>query len=339
MGRGFGTSLWCRSSADGARAVKWQAVLAATTLLSAVRARAAEVAWHAPAECADPRQTLEEAERLLGRQLVGVKAVDFDVSITSDREAQWTLTLATVDRGSGERRERVLNGASCSEVTAAAAVALAMVVDASEPSTLDRTQPASDPEQVVEPKATDQAHTAPPSSNKSASEARRRLGAAFSLSFAADIGSLPGVAPGAELGAALRSDNWQLAGLGALYLGSERQADGKGADLTLATGGALGCVRAASGPARPLLCAGGEAGWLAGTGTGVKNPRSAGAFWVAARVEAGLAVPVGRAFAVLGRLGAAVPLNRRHFVIDSDLVVHQPKLLAARLSLGVEFAP
>jgi hypothetical protein len=40
----------------------------------------------------------------------------------------------------------------------------------------------------------------------------------------------------------------------------------------------------------------------------------------------------------VGRLGLAVPLNRRPFVIDSDVVVHEPKVLAGRLSLGVEFA-
>ena len=152
-----------------------------------------------------------------------------------------------------------------------------------------------------------------------------------------DAGSLPGVSAGGQIGAGLRSDMWQLAGVGALYIGSVRQADDKGADLVLATGGLLGCVRAAGGSVRPLLCVGGEAGRLSGTGVGVKQPRTGGSLWVAARAEAGVALPVG-AFAILARLGAAIPLVRQKFVIDSDVLVYQPKVLAGRLSLGVEFA-
>ena len=322
------------------RVVNWQVASVAAVLLGSTQARAAEIAWHAPAECADPRQTVEEAERLLGRSLAGVQVVDFDVKITNDQEAGWTLTLATVDRRSGERRERTLNGASCSEVTSAAAVALAMVVEASDPSPNpdDRVEPVSAPAQVAEPATNKPARVDPSAPLKKSEQPRRQLKPTLSLGFVGDAGSLPGAAPGGEIGAGLRNDTWQLAGLGALYVGSDRQADGKGADLVLATGGLLGCVRAADGPVRPLLCAGGEAGWLSGTGVGVKNPRTAGTLWAAARVEAGVSVPVGGAFAILARLGAAAPLVRRPFVIDSDVLVHQPKVLAGRLSLGVEFA-
>lgn len=96
-------------------------------------ARAATVAWSAPPECNDPRPTTEEAERLPGRPLVEVETVDFEVSIARADERDWSATLVTIAQRSHERRERVLRGTSCNEVTAAAAVALAMVVDASEP--------------------------------------------------------------------------------------------------------------------------------------------------------------------------------------------------------------
>jgi hypothetical protein len=306
--------------------------------LAAAPAQAAEVAWHGPAECADPRQTLEEAERLLGRSLGGVQAADFEINVANEGEQRWTLALTTTERRTGDRRQRVLTGKSCAEVTSTAAVALAMVVEASESSASDRTQPAVVQPKVDEPAASKPQRAAPNAVEPRARDARRKLGVALSASFAGDTGSLPGVAPGAELGAAVRSGFWQVAGFGALYVGNDRQENGRGADLTLGLGGVLACARAESGRVRPLLCAGGEVGWLAGTGVGVKNPHTGGALWVAARIEAGLSVPLGPSFAVLGRFGAAVPLERRQFVIDGDVVVHEPKALAGRLFLGVEFA-
>jgi len=276
---------------------------------------------------------LEEAERLLGRPLAGVQAVDFEVEIREEG-ALWVLTLATVERTSNQRRERVLQGASCEEVTSAAAVAVAMVVEASEPrsESMDgKPTPEAEAPSAVEP------NTQPPRPRVSLAE-RPKVSAALSLSFGADAGSLPGVAPGGEAGVAIGSQRWQVMGVGALYLGGDRSANGKGVDASLGVFGLLGCARTAKGAVRPLLCAGAEAGWLSGTGLGVKNARTKGAFWVAARVEAGVAVPIGGSFSLVARAGGAVPFIRREFVIDSDVLVHQPKRLAGRLALGVEFA-
>jgi hypothetical protein len=108
-------------------------------------ARAAEVTWRAPPECSESHGTREEAERLLGRPLRSIDSVDFEVLIEEGPGGPWSLTLVTIERKDGVRRERVLQGASCDEVAAAAAVALAMVIDAGQGKTEGETSPAREP--------------------------------------------------------------------------------------------------------------------------------------------------------------------------------------------------
>jgi hypothetical protein len=177
----------------------------------AASARAATVTWSAPPECDDPRQTTEEAERLLGRSLAEIQAVDFEVNVARAGERDWSATLVTISQPSHERRERVLRGTSCNEVTAAAGVALAMVVDASEQKPHTEEAPAAEPVNHPEetppvvgppPAATQRARAIPPLAPPP------RLGAAFSVGLVGDVGSLPAVAPGGEGAASLRYGSW-----------------------------------------------------------------------------------------------------------------------------------
>ena len=72
-----------------------------------------------------------QVERLIGRSLRDVAAVDFEVSVqhVAGRPTPWTLVVRTLVPDTAiEPRTRELNGASCAEVTDAAAVAIAMVV-------------------------------------------------------------------------------------------------------------------------------------------------------------------------------------------------------------------
>ena len=275
-------------------------------------ARAATVAWSAPPECNDPRPTTEEAERLLGRPLADVETVDFEVNIARADERDWSATLVTIAQRSHERRERVLRGTSCNEVTAAAAVALAMVVDASEPKPHadEATLPEGPSDQPVEasPRARQrqQAILPPPLG--------RRLSGAVSLGLVGDVGSLPSVAPGGEAAATLRYGSWQLTALGNFFVTTEKLVQAqKGAELKLSLAGLLGCGRWSVGPGQALACVGAEAGWLSGTGVGLKSPRTEGGFWWAPRADVGAALPIAGKLSLGARLGLVLPQIRREF--------------------------
>jgi hypothetical protein len=300
-------------------------------------ARAATVAWNAPPECDDPRQTTEEAERLLGRPLAEVENVDFEVRIARAGKRDWSASLVTIGQRSHERRERVLRGTSCNEVTAAAAVALAMVVDASEPKPrADEAAPAAGP--IDQP-----AEAAPVARQQrqptSAPQRGRRLGTAFSLGLVADVGSLPSVAPGGEAAASIRYGSWQLTALGNFYVPTEKRVQAqKGAELKLSLAGLLGCSRWSVGTGHALACVGAEAGWLSGEGVGLKSPRTEGAFWWAPRADVGAALPIAGKLSVCARLGLVLPQIRREFVVEDDLFVHRAAAIAGRAVLGIELS-
>jgi hypothetical protein len=308
----------------------------------AASARAATVTWSAPPECDDPRQTTEEAERLLGRSLAEIQAVDFEVNVARAGERDWSATLVTISQPSHERRERVLRGTSCNEVTAAAGVALAMVVDASEQKPHTEEAPAAEPVNHPEetppvvgppPAATQRARAIPPLAPPP------RLGAAFSVGLVGDVGSLPAVAPGGEGAASLRYGSWQLTALGNFYFPTEKHVLGeKGAELKLSLGGLLGCRRWSLGVGQALACLGAEAGWLSGTGLGLQSPRTEGAFWWAPRADAGAAVPIGGKLSFYARLGLVLPQIRREFVVEDALMVHRAAPISGRAGVGIELS-
>jgi hypothetical protein len=319
----------------------WLACVALLGELTGTRACwAAEVRWVSPPGCTDPRGTVEEAERLLGRSLDSVRSLDFDVRITDD-EGRWRLKLGTVERATGERRERELSGGSCDEVTAAAAVALAMVVNASEPHADEVTAEATPAAAPSAEHAATNRPALPPSSASPLRSPRKsrsavaRTALSASVAIGGDSGALPAAALGGEAAVSVDHRQFRLTGLGALIAGSQRQ-DGKGADFQLLFGALLACGRRPMGPTVAAICVGVEMGELRGTGAGVRNPRSGTSLWWAPRLDAGVTLPFSTSWALWGRLGATLPQERREFVLGDGLFTHRPDQLTGRLSLGVE---
>jgi hypothetical protein len=317
----------------------WAALLcelAATRTLAA-----ADVRWLAPPGCTDPRATLEETERLLGRPLAAFGALDFDVRITAV-DGKWQLKLGTVDRATGERRERVLEGNSCGEVTSAAAVAMAMVVDSRQAST---PEPEPEPELTPgEPARPD--GEAAPSRARAKPEAKeeatpgvpspsRPLRWSLELAGLADLGAFPEFGVGAMAAGVAGYGRLRLMALGGVLLSSYEQAAGQSADFALVTGGLLACAQQTVGPALAWLCGGAEMGRLSGTGVGVRNPRSGGSWWWGPRTDVGAAFPLGDELRLLGQVTVIAPQIRPAFVLDQAFV-YRPAAVTGRLALGIE---
>src|SRR5690606_27864482 len=91
-------------------------------------ARAAELRITAPEGC-DLEVTLrEDTERLTGAPISEASSMDFEIEVAKDERGGFTLRLVSIERSRGTRRIRELRGASCSEVTNAGAVALALAI-------------------------------------------------------------------------------------------------------------------------------------------------------------------------------------------------------------------
>ncbi|MGC4094790.1 MAG: hypothetical protein QM756_44110 [Polyangiaceae bacterium] len=99
-----------------------------------------ELDWRAPAACEERERTLETVERLLGASpRERAETLWASAIVTRTASGDWHLTL-DVSHG-GERLSRQLSGRSCAELSDAAALILALVLD---PELLARSAPATE---------------------------------------------------------------------------------------------------------------------------------------------------------------------------------------------------
>jgi hypothetical protein len=294
---------------------------------------AAEVHLRGPAACVDATAVAEKAEQLLDRTLSSVEGVDFAVEIAKRPDHRWRLRVETIDRLHRRKRSRALHGETCAAVAAAAAVAIAMSVTARDAEAgLAEPLPAAEPLVAATPERPGAELVARP---PTAAPLRPSL----ALGMVADDGALPRAALGLQLEAAMQRRWWRLAALAALFAPQEtRVSPSAGGDFQLALAGVLGCFTRARDRLTLLGCGGGEVGRLAGTGTGVTNPRLGSALWAAGRAELGASLSLGARLTVLVRAGAAVPVQRRLFVVDGTTPVHRSSATTARTMLALELA-
>src|SRR5689334_10443936 len=100
---------------ENARVKPWgwgAAGLSAWLSLAAGHARAADIAWRAPAECQRADVATAQIEKLTGQPLAGIDWISFEVEVEVDPSGAHRVVLRTLAEGSAPR-ERELTGASC----------------------------------------------------------------------------------------------------------------------------------------------------------------------------------------------------------------------------------
>lgn len=299
-------------------------------VLASGRARAADIRVRASRDCADRAELGEQVDALLGRPVASVEGLDFDVEITERPERRWRLRLATVDRADGTKRWREIDGSGCSQLTDAAAVAIAMSIQSSaaaEPTTGGA--PAAGPAEPVKVAAEPAVVEAPPV-----------MQFPITVAALADAGSLPHVGWGLGLGAGMGRGRWLMAGQGAFLFSPEARATGSdgGGRFRLIVGGVLACLNRGLGPVAVLACAGAEAGVVQAEGIGINRPRSQNVVWGAGLLELGLVRRLNAALSLFVRAGAAVPWTRPTFTINHEtLALYRPEVVSGRLTVGAMF--
>lgn len=312
-------------------------VLLAAASASSVAAPslAAELVWREPSECSDEATVTRRVEGLIGRNLGSVDGMRFDVSVER-RGAGFRLEIAT-SLANGERSTRQLEGKTCDEVSAAAAVAIAMTIQSEAP------EAEQSSETHGEQASLERASRPEPLATRGGVAARRAdegapsaaLRGAFGAGVTSDSSALPGLALGVDVGAALLLRSARFEVRGAMFPPRSRVIErDDGGDFSLLAGSLLACATISQG--RVLGCFGYELGRISGEGRGVKRPRLGSALWQAALVEAGLAWPLSETIRLTLRAGLSTPLSRPAFELDG-VAVHRSGALAARASLGIEF--
>jgi hypothetical protein len=307
--------------------------------------RASELSWEGAPNCADREPLLFELERALGKPLPEAGELTFHVSVeSSGARVRARVRVDDAETG-GAGDERVLEAASCPELTDTLAVALSLAIGRSEsaaapePSLAASAAPPEMPEMPEGAVAADVDTSAAENAANEAGSGPRP--SAYAL-VVADVGSLPHPALGAGLGVELSWPRLRVQLGAAMFLPQRAEwARGSdvGADLGLTVGIARVCTPALSSPSRSFsipVCGGVELGRMDGVGYGVLAARSREILWIAPRAEVGVAwAPPDTPLRLETSLGASLPLNRDEFIFDGMGTIHRPSRVAGRLGASL----
>jgi len=311
-------------------------------LILAAPAGASELSWDGPSECAQAEQLLVLIEGALGMPLGRAGQLEFQVRVDralAPARARARLSVTSPEPGAGVK-QRVLVAASCAKLVDTLAVAISLILGATESAAA--ATPAAAAKSVVMPEAA-ASWDIVPSVDTRVLPAAAEAGSApepSALAFVvADIGSLPSPALGAAVGLELAWSRVQLRALGTLFFEQQARVEaprsGPGGELNFAYATLQACAR----PAATLvasLCAGLDAGRMSGVGTGVARAWQASVLWLAPRLDAGFSWHIPETQLRLGAfLGGAVPLNRDRFILNALGTVHRPGVVAGHAGLGV----
>jgi hypothetical protein len=339
-----------------------------------IPARAAELAARGPAGCPDAAELTFRVERAIGMPIAHAAPLRFSVFFEAAPAGSHTARLAVERREPQARSERVLGARACTELADAVAVAIALALGAEEPlgsfaakpaplsaepvARVDRVASArptpgmadaadatSSAEAMSSADATAAADAPPAADPPAGDSTRSTLSPALAVTLVGDAGSLPGAGLGLGIAAELRGARIALRAGGTLFFDRhvalpDASGPEPGADMRLALGSLSACTipfGTSGSTAAASLCAGWELGRLEAVGTGVREPRRAGALWSAPRLDVGLSVRAGTTpVRLFTQLTAAAPLNRDDFYLRDWGTVHRPPVVTGRLALGFD---
>lgn len=297
-------------------------------------ADATTIRWSAPPECPREPALRGEIERLLGRPIDASGRhgeVSGEVTREPSANGRYRLRLSIVLAG-GQRRERRIEGGSCALVTSAAAVVIALAIDAGPPrEERDPGVPSPAPaiEEVPPETAPSPSPRPPPPSPTS--------GRVWELAAiqAVDFRSLPSPSLGLGLRGAvdLGADRLELQFV--TWLGRQATLKGRsevGADVALHTAGARYCRWLVRRMLDLAPCAGIEGGAVVASGFGALPTTGVGR-WLAPQIGLMGVVRPSPRFAVSIEVDGLAPVLRDRFTVLGGGELYRPPPTTVRAAI------
>lgn len=246
---------------------------------------------------------------------------------TDGDRVRLTLTASLDDGAPGDR---TLIGASCAEVTDAAALTLALMLNPDAAPADERVEASSPP--PAPPRQLD----APPARARRppSSRAAARIHAFAGLTAGARVGVMPSISPeaGATLGVSVNQFSSWL-GIAAAPPQTAHAPGGKfGGRFWALSGTWLACWAPLDDDTVQLgPCAGVGLTRLAGSGVGVLHPNDSETTWVSGTLGLSTSLALGSRVTVRALALGAVPAARPTFYLQGLGAVHQPAAVSASL--------
>jgi hypothetical protein len=263
-------------------------VLTGTGLARAEDAPPFELEWRAPAGCPTSDRLRAEITRLIGANAHPEGTTHVSGEVNPQENGTFLVKLELEQNG--HPGERTLTGATCAEVSRAAALLIALAIapdaahDEAEP---EPPPPAPPPRPPPAPPP-----SPPPAPPKPSPPSERHF--VIALGAATEVGLLPALSPGGEISLGASVDRFSFEVYGDTYENQDHaaQAGSGGGHFSLSSAGARACALLAPGDLSFAACLGGAAHHVAARGYGVEEPSSestnVGALSLAVRVELSL---------------------------------------------------
>ena len=311
---------------------------AVAALLASSRAGAVELAdltlgWAAPVDCPDREALLARVAELLGARGGEQSHEPLDVSATvTSLPSGFRADLRTTQRG--VERTRTLEAPSCSELTEASAVVIALAL--SPPEETPRASPV--PPVAAPPAPVADVPEAPTEPGGPRRRANVRLGVGGGL--VTDFGTLAPVALGFAFGLGGRWGRYvEHAIRVSVFPTRSASIEGnpdQGVNLGLAAAALSLCFEPLSGPLELGACGELELGMLHVEGFGTPDRYSHDAPWVAPGLGLRTAYPEQGPVRVALTADALFPTEQTKFTITNLGVVHELPVVAGRVGLFAE---
>lgn len=291
--------------------------------------------WSAPAGCPDVVWVRAHTEALLGAPAASLARRSLEVrGVVARIGGHVELSLSTVD--DGIHGERTIAGDTCEEVSAAGALVIALAVDpkavadnapasiaafellSSPPPAAPSVQlpspaPARTPA-IVAPAPTPQAAPRPQDDSAPRTGGQGQTHGVIGAHAAADVGSLPKLAPGLGVNAGFQTERVTVRLSATYFLPTlaSRGTSGSspGADVSLGVVDVAGCYATTSGQVVVAPCAGLEGGFLFATGVGLESAAERVREWMAGKVGAEATLHPAEPVTLRVGLDAVLPFTR-----------------------------
>jgi hypothetical protein len=291
-------------------------VVAVTACHAATIARAEErfsLAWEAPAECPGQSRVAEAIRAWLDQPRDGLaaQAVRVEAKVRPSLYG-WELELTLAAHGGSEHQTLV--AARCETLVQVVALKVALAADATAVMRSLESVPAAGV-QAEGPKLA----------------IRGALGAA--------LGPLPDVSAFVSVGGSVELPGWRIEVGGAAWLprsASYPELPSVGANFTLATGSAAGCLLPAMGAVDFPICAGAELGVMRGSGFGVTNVATSSQLWAAAVLGPAVRWALGSSVSLWVGVDVVIGIARPAFHMRNLEELYRPDPVGARTWAGFE---
>jgi hypothetical protein len=299
-----------------------------------------ELTWDVPEGCPDSGAVVRRVEQILLGPAHATTLVIANAKVRSVATGRFELTL-TMRTGDVEQT-RTLDAPSCAALAEASAVVIALAIDPSH-DTSETPAPAEPPREAPTTPSLPAAVT-PPTPPVMVPIARppSRLAVGIGLAAVIESGTLPSLAGGLDLAAALRAQGWRLGIHGTLWLPQHPifdEASGAGASFDMVQLGAFGGYLWPAGAFAFGPCAEVAVSFVRVEGFDIRDSHSSWTSWPSVIAGARAEARITGHFGLFARADLLFPLDRPTFTLvtaGAAVQLHEPALPAPRFSLGTE---